>query len=225
MSKKLILLIPIVLLTFGCDRTKKTTKKTSTQDRRTTATKRSTTKKNVSTHDYEVKTLYVSVDGIDSNDGLDIEKPTTLLKALDAMNTGDTIKLLAGTYTLNNILNITRSGSEVQRNILSCENGVIIDFSSTKDDDTANNGGLFISGSYWEIDNLNIINSDNYGFNVTGRGVKLNDCTSKENNSGGFYFNSSLTTVTNCLAENNYLAGYLNLGKSLNLSETQFSYL
>lgn len=209
-KKSIVLTLSLVMFLFGCKNNNRTTGKKPSSDKTITTKDKITTKSDTSGHIVENKTLYVANNGLKDNDGLTKEKPTTLENALLNMDSGDTIYLISGTYEFDANITIQNSGSEVKRNTLECENGVVIDFSSTKDN--SNNGGLVLNGSYWEINNLNVINSDYYGFVITGRGNKLYNCSTSNNYSGGFSINSSLSTFTNCTSTNNSLIGYFAYG-------------
>lgn len=208
----IILTLSLVIVLLGCTRRPRTTEKKPTTER-TVTTKDKVTSGNISTHEQiEYKTFYVSPTGEKDNDGLSVTTPTTLEHALELMGSGDTINMLEGLYEYSDKITISNSGSEIKRNVINCENGVVIDFSTTKTDDKTNNGGINISGSYWEVNNMNVINSDYYGFIVSGRGNRINNCKTSENNFGGFNINSSLSTYTNCLSEKNSLVGYFAYG-------------
>ena len=207
----IFLALSLVFLLIGCKNKNKTTDKTPTTSKIITTKDRITTRNNTSGHVIENKTIYVANNGIKENDGLTKTNPTTLDNALSIMGSGDTIYLISGIYEYNESINLSNSGSEVKRNVLDCENGVVMDFSPTKEDGTGN-GGVILSGSYWEINNLNVINSNYYGFSITGRGNKLNNCSTSNNNFHGFSINSSLSTFTNCISSNNSLVGYFAYG-------------
>ena len=208
----IILSISLLLVLLGCTNNRRTTEKKPTTEK-TVTTKDKITTDNITTKEHEdYKIYYVSPSGVKENDGLSKTNPTTLTNALELMDSGDTISLLEGVYEYDENITISKSGSEVKRNTLNCEKGVVIDFSSTKNDDKTNNGGIIISGSYWEINNLNVIDSDYYGFVITGRGNRINNCTTKNNNFGGFNINSNLSVFTNCISESNSLVGYFAYG-------------
>ena len=186
----------------GCKTKNVTTSKQPTTKRRITTNVKTTTQHDTTEPTIDNKTIFVSKNGTTQNDGLTEDKPTTLDNALATMNTGDTIVLLSGTYKMNKSVEITNSGSELKRNKLECRSDVIFDF---------NNSSSFnfnLTGSYWEINNLNIINSNNYGFTIKGKGNKFFNCTSSDNSFGGFNIDSSVSTFTNCVSENNALTGY-----------------
>ena len=154
----IILTLSLALFLFGCKHNNKTTEKRPTTSKTITTKDKITTKSDTSGHIVENKTLYVANNGLKDNDGLTKEKPTTLDNALLKMVSGDTIYLISGTYEFSSKIVIQNSGNKDKRNILECENGVVMDFSSTKDN--SNNGGLVLNGSYWEINNLNVIKID-----------------------------------------------------------------
>lgn len=208
--------IPLALAIVGCgNKNNRTTKGSNTTTSKTITNTKNTSDKPITTTPVENKTIYVSNNGKATNDGLTPETATSFNNAFEIMNSGDTIQLLSGTYKFENRIEISNSGSEIKRNTLECEDGVVFDFSKTKTDSISANGGILISGSYWQISRLNVIKSDNYGFDITGKGNKFISCSSKENNYGGFSVDSSLTTFTNCIAEANYLTGYNAYGFSI----------
>ncbi len=209
--KKISIFLSLLLVfgLVGCKKNNKTTtQRKSTTKHKETTSKRKTTDRDKTEPIIENKIIYVSNEGLEINDGLDKDNPTTLKKAIESMNTGDTIYLIEGTYIFTESFTIQTSGSEVKRNVINCENGVIFDFKATQEDDVINNGGFNLNGSYWEIDGLNVINSDNYGFNIKGRGNKIYNSTSSFNSYGGFNIDTSLSNFTNCISKNNMLAGY-----------------
>lgn len=201
------LLLPLCLLAMvGCRR--KTTKRITTKPRPTTKTTKTITTKE-DPIPIENKTIYVSVDGLVVNDGSSREQATTLARALDLMISGDKIILLSGIYNLNDILTISKSGTSKLVNELIGEDDTFIDFSETKDDSKSMNGGINIIGSYWKIENINVSNSDYFGFTIRGNNCNINNCKSSDNCSGGFYIkNASNTTITNSIASNNSYVGY-----------------
>ena len=186
----------------GCERNKTQ----ATTPKKTTKTPSRSTTKITTTEDpipVENVTLYVKNTGLDSNDGLTREKATSLKSAIE-----NKIILLSGTYTLDKMVTIKKSGSEIKRNELIGEGEVVFDFINTKDDDINRNGGISIEGSYWKVDNIKVYNSDNYGFEIKGSGCKINNCISSENCDGGFFIdNASLTTITNCISSDNTYPG------------------
>lgn len=217
MKKKLIVLasIALILSTLGCTRKKTTTKHryTTRGNQSTTKTVRTTTKTKTNTYEpVENKTIYVSNAGDKNKSGTSQLAPTTLDNALNTMDSGDTIYLIEGTYEFEESVIISNSGSEVKRNTIIAEDGVILDFSKTKEDSTLNNGGLVINGSYWQIENITVINSDYYGFRITGRGNRVISCNANSNDYGGFYIKTSLSTFTNCMALKNSMLGYVAYG-------------
>ena len=198
----ILLAATLVVILAGCTKNNATTSKRRTTRRIISTTGRKTTEHDKTDPIIENKTIYVATNGLPSNIGTETS-PTTIDHALTIMNTGDTIHLATGTYKRVASLSITNSGSEVKRNTIECENGVILDFSSATD-----NGGFNLTGSYWQINNLNIANSNSYGFTIKGKGNKLNNCSSCDNSYGGYSIDSSVTTLTNCISENNSLDGY-----------------
>ena len=202
------LVLPLTVLALvGCGCTRKTTKRITTKTRPTTKTTKTITTTEDPIPIVNV-TLYVSVDGLVSNDGSSRENATTLTHAIEIMNSGDKIVLLSGTYNLSDLITINKSGSSKKYNELIGEDETIIDFEETKADTKSMNGGINITGSFWKIENLKVYNSDNYGFVIRGNGCNISNCISNNNSDGGFFINgSSQTTITNCIANNNTEVG------------------
>ena len=213
---RMIIASLLILGVFGCKRSR-TTRIVTTKKTRTTRSNQSTTKdKTVTVTPVENKIIYVSVDGTTTNSGT-LEEPTTFLHALDLMNSGDTIYINEGTYVFSDTISITKSGSEVKRNSI-IGNNAIFDFSDTKDDDSPDNGGISLSGSYWEINNITVINSGYYGFKVVGANNSvnkeniINGCNANYNDYGGFYVKTSYSLFSNCMSLGNSLPGYFAYG-------------
>ena len=220
--KKIRLFSMAILSIFAfsaCDKKTVTTRNTTKTRHTTTKDSRSTTTKQKSTTDITPvinKTIYVSSSGTGRNDGTATDKPTTIKKALEIMNSGDTIYLIKGTYELDQKIQITMSGSEVKRNTLYAEKGTVIDFSSTKSDSISQNGGIVIDGSYWQVDNIEVQNSDDYGFTINGKSNRITNCSANYNAYGGFNVKSSLSSFTNCQAKGNNMTGYYSYGFYIN---------
>lgn len=213
MKKGILLMIPMALLVFGgCGKRNSTTKPTTTKP-----TKTQTTKEQPSSTEDPIpltnKDIFVSSTGKTTSDGADESNPTTFEHALELVYSGDTIYLAKGNYTFNNTIVIDpdkyKNGSEIKRNRVIAPNGATFDFDSTKGDATQSNGGITVKCSYWQFENITVKNSDNYGFDIIGKGTKLVNCLADNNSNGGFYIdNASLTTLNNCISTNNYLLGY-----------------
>lgn len=216
MKKSILLMIPLALIAFGCGR-----RNNSKDPTPPVTTKPTSTKEQPTTKEDPIpianKNIYVSYNGKASSDGSEESNPTTLEHVLDStnklLNSGDTIYLAKGTYTFNDTLVIDKSGSEVKRTKLIAPEGAIFDFDSTKGDAYANNGGITINGSYWELENITVKNSDYYGFYTIGKGNKFINCTADKNSNGGFGLkNASVATLNNCVSTNNKLLAYSTRG-------------
>lgn len=212
MKKSILLVIPFALLAFGCGRRNNTKDPSKTVTTKATSTKEQPTTKEDPTP-ITNKNIYVSYNGKATSDGSDESNPTTLEHVLDPsaklLNSGDTIYLAKGKYIYNDTLQINLSGNESKRNKLIALEGATFDFDSTKGDSKSNNGGLSITGSYWQIENITVINSDNFGFDITGKENKLINCTADKNSNGGFGIkNTSVISLNNCVSTNNELEGY-----------------
>ena len=208
-------LICALTIFTGCEKKNRTTTKNNKTDN-TRVTKSSQTNTPKTTEDIipvENKILYVASNGKITNDGLTIEKPTTLLNAIEIMNSGDTIRMLKGTYEFNDQVVISKSGSEIKRNSLIADDGVLIDFSNIKT--SSKNSGIVFNASYWQIENLEVINSNYYGITINGKGMKVLSCTTYNNNYGGFYIKSSNSSYTNCLSRDNFLQDYSSYGYNI----------
>ena len=224
MKKSILLMVPIALIAFaGCGRRNNSKEPTPPITTKTPSTKEQTTTKE-NPIPIANKEIYVAHNGKSSSDGSEESNPTTLDNALKLVNSGDTIYLASGTYTYDNTLLIEKSGSEVKRTKLIAKEGAVFDFDSTKGDAYANNGGITINGSYWELENITVKNSDYYGFYTIGKGNKFINCTADKNSNGGFGLkNASVTTLNNCVSTNNKLLafstrGFYILGNSENIT-------
>ena len=197
------LLLPLsVLVMIGCQ--KRTTTKPTTKPRPTTKDT-TTTKEDPIPQD--TKTIYVSNAGLDTSDGSTRENATSLSHALELYKTGDTIKLLSGTYTLDDVVELEKSGVSKKKNEFIGEDEVILDFIQSKDEES-DACGLRITGSNWLIENITVINSYKYGFSISGSGCDITNCVSSGNGDGGFFINNaSQTKLTNCIAKDNTYTG------------------
>lgn len=216
MKKKFLVIVPLCLILLGCTNRRRSTTKKPTQTNRSTTRDTKTTKGHTNTSEAITnKIIYVTVDGVIDNDGSSLTSSTTFLHALELMNSGDTISISEGVYEFNDTINLTSSGSEIKRNIITTTGSVTFDFTSAKDAD--NDGGITINASYWQIENITVFNANDYGFTISGRGIKMNNCTvsncsSDYVESGGFNINTSLSTFTNCISINNGVDGINSYG-------------
>lgn len=141
---------------------------------------------------------YVSVNGDDSNDGL---KPSTafltLNKAVTTASDGQSIGVLAGTYTGTSNCNLT-----ISKNLtITGEDGTIFDGENTR------KSGWTLN-SVVNITQINFQNgSSNYGGAIyNNNGGNIINCTFDSNISqygGSGIFNKSIGNVSNCIFTNN----------------------
>lgn len=200
------LIVPLVFSLCGCS-FRRNTKPSDTKP--TTPIDTNTSKTEDDPIPIKNVTIYVSSEGDASKDGKTISDATTINHAIDIMNGGDTIIVLSGTYTLNSELTLEKSGNEKKNCELIGDGEVIFNFIDSKEDEIQTNGGINVLGSYWNIININVTNSDYFGFTVRGSGCSINNCKSYDNCSGGYYIkNASKTTLTNCISSNNTYTGY-----------------
>lgn len=214
-KKYIFIALSVLLLLTGCDffgkknkRTyPKTTKSYNTQykPKQSTSEKRSTginTNQTTYAHN-NYKKYYVSTKGRENNTGTSFIDSITLSKALGLIKTGDEIYLEKGVYNVSNDLIINISGSEVKHNMLVGMDDVTINFEGVSE-------GLRIDASYWDISNIEIINSKSYGWSVNGKEISITNCRANNNSIGGFGIldQSSDVKLTSCEADFNYLAGY-----------------
>lgn len=143
------------------------------------------------------KTLYVSLNGTDRNDGLTPNKPKrNIEKAIEAAKPGDTIKLAPGTYTHRVIIdkNIILSGTN-QNNTIICMNHT-------------NNGIIVVNGVTTTVSNLTIKNGSDstHGGGIECHGVLTIENSSITNNNapwGGGINSDGILLIRNCNINNN----------------------
>jgi len=115
----------------------------------------------------QAATYYVAPTGNNANPGTIGQPFATLQKAQDVANPGDTIYMRGGTYTLTSYVNITKSGSAGNViNVLNYPAEIpILDGINLTNDSFPN---IRLSGSYWYIKGLEIINAPYSGIYITG---------------------------------------------------------
>lgn len=135
---------------------------------------------------------FVSLDGNDSNDGLDPVTPLlTIGAAIVKLTVGDAINVMAGTYTETGLnLNVNAceiwfeigailapvSGTPLTISAHYCK--VICREGALRVNPVASGTGVLISGNWAYVHNVRVPcgSSANIGFDITGDGCVLNDC-------------------------------------------------
>jgi hypothetical protein len=149
---------------------------------------------------------FVAPDGNDSGDG-SIDHPlATIPEAVSRVSDGNTIYLRGGTYSYDNKIGISKSGtSDSFITIQNYQNElVILDFSSEPYGGSYR--GISLSGSYWHFKGINIKGAGDNGMNVSGSNNIIELCSFYENCDTGLQLGggASNNQVINCDSYYNY---------------------
>ena len=109
-------------------------------------------------------TYYVSPSGRDSNPGSNTAPFKTFPKAVSMLQPGDTLQVLAGTYT--ETLTLSNSGT-ASAPISILGNGAIVNMQGI------NANGIVVSGSYIRVSGFEVIGATDFGILVTGQNVTI----------------------------------------------------
>ena len=135
--------------------------------------------------------IYVSPTGSDSNTG-SIDKPyKTISKGVSAAVEGDTIYLRSGVYSSSSKLNLSKIGNSDNYYNLWAYPGEkpVLDFTGTSSD------GMSISGKYWHVKGLEIMNATHNGINISGSYNIIENCQIHNNKNTGVQMGSSSSTA------------------------------
>ncbi|MDE6242266.1 MAG: right-handed parallel beta-helix repeat-containing protein [Anaeroplasmataceae bacterium] len=165
--------------------------------------------------DEGVKTIYISPNGNDKNDGSETN-PYDILTGVGALKKGDTLKVLPGRYMVPRRLNLTISGDPF--NYITLENDstepAIFDFSALEFNSL--NRGIELNGNYWHFKNLEIVNAGDNGLYIGGSHNIIENCQFHENRDTGLQLGRgsgsydnikdwpSYNLIKNCTSYNNY---------------------
>jgi pectate disaccharide-lyase len=135
---------------------------------------------------------YVSPDGNDNNTGSINSSFLTVTKAISLIFPGDLIFVRGGNYKSTKItLNKTgKSGAEYYIFAYPGERPVF-DFTGTT------SYGIYITGNYWHIKGLEIMNAGNAGIRITGNYNIIENCVTHNNNDAGLYIGINKGTDVN----------------------------
>jgi len=147
---------------------------------------------------------YVAPDGKDTNQGT-LEQPfRTIAAAMDVVEPDDIIYIRGGLHSCSHTVHIAKSGEQGRpiRIRAYADETPSLDFSSAKGD------AVFITGAYWHLQGLSIINGDR-GITVTGSGAHhnvLEGITAYANSSTGIVFmeKAAHNIILNCDAYRNF---------------------
>lgn len=170
--------------------------------------------------------LYVTPGGSAGNNGTNFPSALDYSTAFTRVNAGDTIFLLAGTYTVpyssskKNTISFSKSGT-VEKRIYCITIGdapAVFDFSYPDNSKIINESvtsyGFDITGSYWYFKGITITRAGYQGAYVTGSNITFENCTFHDNWNSGLEINKggSNVTVINCDAYRNFDGAYKNGG-------------
>ena len=147
------------------------------------------------------QTYYVSTGGSDSNPGTLSSPFGTILKAVTMVNAGGTIIVRGGTYTLTSTISLSKSGTEnAPITLKACTSErPVLDFSGQAL--SSSNRGFVVSGSYWQIEGLDITGAGDNGMVISGGSNNLIErCNFYRNRDTGLQLDNgaSNNTIRNC---------------------------
>ena len=147
---------------------------------------------------------YVAPDGKDTNPGT-LERPfETVAAAIDVVEPNDIIYVRGGLHSCSHTIRITKSGEQGRPIRIRAYAGETptLDFSGARGD------AVFVTGAYWHLQGLHIVNGDR-GIIVTGSGTHhnvLERITAYANSSSGIVFmeKAAHNIILNCDAYRNF---------------------
>ena len=160
------------------------------------------------------KIVYVSPQGVSTNSGATWSAPLNLVTALSAVQPGQMLLLVPGTYSIAytagaaNTLVLSKTGTETGPiKIVAANCGrAVIDFSFPEQAWVQDSFGFSLTGSYYYFKGLDITRAGYQGVYVTGQHNTFENCTFHDNRNTGLEINEggAYTTVINCDAYRNY---------------------
>lgn len=124
--------------------------------------------------------------------------PTTLANALSIVEPGQTIAMLAGTYSFSDrvLIDVDNSGTEGNvKTLKAAEAGtVVLDFSSQATDTTAR--GLQVNASYWYFYGFKIYKAGDNGMMISGNYNTVELCEFEGNRDTGLQISRRVSTLT-----------------------------
>ncbi|MDE7095336.1 MAG: right-handed parallel beta-helix repeat-containing protein, partial [Anaeroplasmataceae bacterium] len=165
--------------------------------------------------DVVIKTIYISPEGKQSNDGSQ-ESPYDIVTGVSELKKGDTLKVLPGRYMVPRRLNLTVSGDPF--NYITIENdsteAAIFDFKAQEFNSL--NRGIELNGNYWHFKNIEVVNAGDNGLYIGGSHNIIENCQFHENRDTGLQLGRgsgsfdnikdwpSYNLIKNCTSYNNY---------------------
>lgn len=144
---------------------------------------------------------YVATTGNDSNSGTSLSAPfASVTKAISAVQAGDVIYLLQGTYAYSAKISLSKSGTaDASIQMLAYQSQrVVIDFSGMAVN--SSNRGLSLSGSYWHIKGINIHKAGDNGMFISGHYNTIENCVFFANHDTGLQLGNGASNnrIINC---------------------------
>jgi hypothetical protein len=127
------------------------------------------------------ETIYVAVNGQDTNTGTQDSPLATLQKAIDRAAPGDVVRIGPGTCSSASTVKISRSGEQsrpIRLEPADEHKRPILDFSAQKFG--GGNNGLDVTGDWWQIVGLEIVKAGHNGIRVAGSHNLIERCVVHE---------------------------------------------
>jgi len=144
---------------------------------------------------------YVSATGSDSNTGTMASPYKTIEKAVSVVKAGETIYVRGGTYSLNAVITLGKSGTAGAGISLLAYPGEkpVLDFSGQTLG--GSNRGIVLTGSWWHIKGLDITGAGDNGMLITGgTNSTVELCNLYRNRDSGMQLDNGASdnTIINC---------------------------
>jgi hypothetical protein len=158
-------------------------------------------------------TYVASPSGTAAAAGSSAASPTSLAKAFAAAAAGDSVVLLAGTYSIpyvagaKNTLTLSAKGTQAAPISVAARGGrAVLDFSFPEDTYVQDSYGILASGAWWSFRGIDITRAGYQGVYVTGSHNTFVNCTFHDNRNSGMEINKGgeYTTVIDCDSYRNY---------------------
>jgi hypothetical protein len=132
------------------------------------------------------KTIFVSLNGDDGNDGTSTSLPLkTIPAALEKVGPGDTVYIRSGTHAYANTITLSKSGTGADPICLFAYPGErpVLDFSTQPY--ASSNRAFSLIGDYWHLKGLEIRNGGDNGIKVEGNYNSIEQCVLHHNGDAG----------------------------------------
>ncbi len=146
---------------------------------------------------------YVATNGNNSSSGASNAPYATLAKAASVATAGDLIYIRGGIYNWNAQASLSRSGSAAQPIRVRAYPGErpVLDFSS----EPSGSAGVQISGNWWRLYGLEIVNAGHNGIKITGNSNIVERCVVHESGDTGIHITTGgFNLILNCDSYRNY---------------------